>query len=96
MDSGPGHIAAALGVPVVIVGVHPHGASPGHPAAPERFGPWADPSRVLVLRPPGHADPCRDGCAADEPHCILGLTVDDVVAPVTAFADQLLSRHGGE
>ena len=57
MDSGPGHIAAALGVPVVIVGVHPHGASPGHPAAPERFGPWGDPSRVLVLRPPAPPRP---------------------------------------
>ena len=92
MDSGPGHIAAALGVPVVIVGVHPHGASPGHPAAPERFGPWGDPSRVLVLRPPGHHDPCRDGCEADDPHCILGLTVDDAVAAAAVFAKAVSDR----
>jgi heptosyltransferase-2 len=91
MDSGPGHIAAALGVPVVIVGVHPHGASPAHPAAPERFGPWADASRVLVLRPPGHHDPCPDGCEADDPHCILGLTVDDAVAATAVFAEGVLS-----
>jgi heptosyltransferase-2 len=91
MDSGPGHIASALGVPVVIVGVHPHGASPGHPAAPERFGPWGDPSRVLVLRPPGHRDPCSDGCEANEPHCILGITVDDVVGVVALFAERALA-----
>lgn len=93
MDSGPAHIAAALGVPVVVLGVHPHGASPGHPAAPERFGPWGDLSRVLVLRPPAHHDPCRDGCEADEPHCILGLTVDDVVPAIAAFAGTVLSER---
>ncbi len=93
MDSGPGHIAAALGVPVVIVGVHPHGAAPGHPAAPERFGPWVDPARVLVLRPPGYREPCGDGCEADEPHCILGVTVDDAFAATAAFADTVLSDH---
>lgn len=90
MDSGPGHIAAALGVPVVIVSGHPHGASPGHPAAPQRFGPWADPSRVLVLRPPAHRDPCADGCEADAPHCILGLGVDGAAARVERFAAMLL------
>ena len=93
MDSGPGHIAAALGVPVAIVGVHPDGASRGHPAAPERFGPWGDPARVLVLRPPGHSDPCRDGCEADEPHCILGITVDDAFAATAAFAEAVLSDN---
>jgi len=91
MDSGPGHIAASLGVPVVIVGVHPHGASPGHPAAPERFGPWGDPSRALLLRPPAHCHPCADGCEADVPHCILGLTVDAAVAATAAFAATAIS-----
>ena len=90
MDSGPAHIAAALGVPVVILSGHPHGASPTHPGAPERFGPWADPSRVLVLRTPAHRAPCSDGCEADEPHCILGIEVDDVAGPVERFAKAAL------
>jgi heptosyltransferase-2 len=86
MDSGPGHIAAALGVPVVTVGAQPVGASPEHTGAPERFGPWADAARVLVLRPPAHSAPCTDGCDADDPHCILGLAVDEVLPRVLAFA----------
>ena len=90
MDSGPGHIAAALGVPVVIVSAHPHGASPTHPAAPERFGPWAESSRVLILRAPSHRAPCSDGCEADEPHCILGIAVDDVVGAIERFAEAAL------
>ncbi len=76
--------------PVVILSGHPHGASPTHPGAPERFGPWADPSRVLVLRTPAHRAPCSDGCEADEPHCILGIEVDDVAGPVERFAKAAL------
>ena len=93
MDSGPGHIAAALGVPVVILSGHPDGASPTHPGAPERFGPWADPSSVLILRAPGHRDPCTDGCEADEPHCILGIDVEDVVGGAQRFADKVVTRR---
>jgi heptosyltransferase-2 len=90
MDSGPGHIAAALGVPVIIVSAHPYGASPHHPGAPERFGPWADPSRVLILRTPSHRVPCADGCEADEPHCILGIEVDNAGRDVERFATTAL------
>ncbi|HET7717180.1 MAG TPA: glycosyltransferase family 9 protein [Bauldia sp.] len=93
MDSGPGHIAAALGVPVVVVSAHPPGASPKHPGAPERFGPWADPSRVLILRTPAHRPPCSDGCEADTPHCILGIDVEDAVARVGGFAAAVLANR---
>ena len=93
MDSGPGHIAAALGVPVVIVSAHPHGASPTHPGAPERFGPWADPSRVLILRTRSHRAPCSDGCETDEPHCILGIAVEDVAGPAERFAEVALKNR---
>jgi len=86
MDSGPGHIAAAFGVPAAILGAHPDGASPSHASAPERFGPWAGPDRVLLLRPPAHRAPCADGCEADGPHCILEIAVDDAVGRVLGFA----------
>ena len=91
MDSGPGHVASALGAPVVILGAHPEGASPSHPSAPERFGPWADPDSVLLLRPAAHRPLCTDGCVADTPHCILELAVDDVIPAVLAFADRQAS-----
>ena len=73
MDSGPGHIAAALGVPVVIVSV----PSPRRLAgSSSRAGAVRTVDRsvhALVLRPAAHRDPCADGCEADAPHCILEL-----------------------
>lgn len=86
MDSGPGHMAAALGVPVATIGVHPEGASASHPSAPERFAPWVAADRRLVLRPPAHRPPCPDGCEADAPHCILAIEVADVLPRVLDFA----------
>lgn len=92
MDSGPAHLAAALGVPVVVLTPNPVGSSPGHTGAPERFRPWTGPSRLLLLRPARHTEPCHDGCDADRPHCILGLTVDEVLDPVLEFARQVLPQ----
>jgi heptosyltransferase-2 len=93
MDSGPGHMAAALAVPVVTISGHAEGASPGHPAAPERFGPWGDAAQVLVLRPRSHRHPCRDGCDRDEPHCILAVEVADALAAVSDFAERVLAAR---
>ena len=39
-DTGPMHIAAALGVPVVEISCHPIFESKKHHNAPERFGPY--------------------------------------------------------
>lgn len=86
MDSGPGHMAAALGVPVVTIGAHPEGASPSHPSSPERFAPWGTAERHLLLRPPAHRPPCSDGCDADAPHCILEIGVAEVLPRVLDFA----------
>lgn len=93
MDSGPGHIAAACGVPVVILSGHPPGASPAHPGAPERFGPWGKDDRILLVRTPVHRPPCVDGCEADEPHCILGLEREDALRLTESFARQALDRQ---
>ncbi len=75
-DSGPMHLAAAAGVPVVAISCHPRGGDPEHHNAPERFGPWRTPS--VVVRPGNPRSPCADGCERDEPHCILGISVDAV------------------
>ena len=48
-DSGPMHIAAAQGVPVIEISCHSEGDDPSHPNAPERFAPWG--VRSVVLRP---------------------------------------------
>ena len=39
IDTGPMHIAAALGRPLVAISCHPLGADPDHVNAPERFRP---------------------------------------------------------
>jgi ADP-heptose:LPS heptosyltransferase len=56
-DSGPMHLAASVGVPVVAVSGLPVGTDPQHPNAPERFRPWN--VTHVVVRP--EADPNSDG-----------------------------------
>lgn len=77
-DSAPLHLAAAAGVPCVELSCHPADGDPRHNNAPERFRPWGVPH--AVLRPPRGAPPCGDHCAARDAHCILQITVADVVA----------------
>ncbi len=92
MDSGPAHIAAAVDTPVTVLSCHPRGGDPAHENSPRRFAPWADPSRVLVLQPPQAAAPCVGGCAADEAHCILGLSEAQLASRVCAFVQSHLAR----
>jgi ADP-heptose:LPS heptosyltransferase len=72
-DSGPMHLAAAVGVPVVEISSFPGPGQPLHPRSPARFGPWGVPHRIL--QPAGPVPPCTKVCLATEPHCILGVTV---------------------
>jgi lipopolysaccharide heptosyltransferase III len=68
-DTGPTHLAAATGRPVVDI----FGSS-----RPEYWRPWATPSRVVLNEFP--CRPCRgDRCYAfDEPRCILSVTLEQV------------------
>lgn len=72
-DSGPMHLAAAGGVPVVELCSFSLVGSPQDPRSPARFGPWGVPQRIL--HPAGPTPPCTEACLAAEPHCILGVTV---------------------
>lgn len=76
-DTGAMHIAAAVGVPVVEISCHPKTGSPYSWNAPERFGPWGVPCRVL--RPERPLPPCREECDAREPHCITQITAEEVL-----------------
>jgi heptosyltransferase-2 len=75
IDSGPAHLAAAVGTPVAVLSCHPAAGSPDHANSPVRFAPWAstDRSDVLVLQPPSATPPCEHCCTAAEPHCIRGM-----------------------
>ncbi len=83
MDSGPAHIAAAVGTPVAVLSCHPQGGDPLNPHAPERFRPWSD--AALVLQPPRATAPCGDGCRAAAAHCITGIAPDAAADSIAAF-----------
>lgn len=84
VDSGPLHLAAAMGVPTV------HLYGPGDDA---RFGPWGDPIHHVVLhsdiwcRPCGVFSACPRGLA--QPACMEQIAV----ASVIAAARQALGLH---
>jgi heptosyltransferase-2 len=88
-DSGPMHLAAAVGSPVVKIAWHPRGSSPADPDSPARFHPWGVPH--VVVQPERATDGCRDSCESSEPHCILGIQPDQVLE-----AARRLVRAGGK
>ncbi|MBT8763361.1 glycosyltransferase family 9 protein [Desulfohalobiaceae bacterium Ax17] len=87
-DAGPMHIAAAVGVPVVEMSCHPETGSLLSANSPKRFGPWS--GKHMVIQPKAPLPPCVDECVSDRPHCILGITVEQVKQ---AVAEQL-ARQG--
>jgi heptosyltransferase-2 len=83
-DSGPAHIAASVGAPVVVVSPHPRDGDPAHRNSPDRFRPWGD--HVTVVRPQHAIAPCTTACVATASHCIASISAADVRAAL----DELL------
>jgi heptosyltransferase-2 len=75
-NSGPLHIATAMGLPVIEISCHPINGDPRHENDPARFGPFGVKTRVI--RPVRFKAPCKSGCEVPSPHCITGVTVEDV------------------
>jgi len=71
-DTGLAHVAAALGVPsIVLFG----------PGLPERFRPWSD--RTVVLHHRAPCCPCEQvRCVRPERPCVTDITVAEVVSQV--------------
>lgn len=69
-DSGPMHLAAALGVPVVAL---------FGPSDENRTGPWAPPSRAVILRAPDSKPWKRFRPGSKEPGTMHRITVERVV-----------------
>ncbi|CAN2042204.1 Glycosyltransferase family 9 protein [Candidatus Magnetomoraceae bacterium gMMP-15] len=87
-DSGPKHLAAAAGVPIIEINCHPLDGLPFHTESPGRFGPRGVPYRIL--QPKTAISPCSESCIAHEAHCILSVTIDKVKKAVA----ELLSCQG--
>jgi ADP-heptose:LPS heptosyltransferase len=85
LDTGPMHMAAAAGVPVVEISCHSVSGAADHCNSPDRFGPYATPYRIL--RPAQPLPPCEDGCSLEtESHCIRQVQPATVVAAALDLA----------
>jgi ADP-heptose:LPS heptosyltransferase len=74
-DSGPGHVAALLGVPTFTI---------FGPQLPELFAPQHPESRWIEGAPCCYK-PCFDSCRYAQPHCLLDLSVDLVWTKLSAW-----------
>jgi ADP-heptose:LPS heptosyltransferase len=85
-DSGLGHVADALGVPVITL------FGPGDPPKIRPFSP----DNLVVIRDICPYRPCSDYCRFPEAYCLTQLTPDIVTREIRAYlnAKKLLpSRH---
>jgi ADP-heptose:LPS heptosyltransferase len=85
-DSGPMHLAAAAGIPVLEVSCHPRGGDDLHANSPRRFGPWGVPHRILQPEMP--AAGCDIECRASVPHCILEVPVASVIRAMASLLEE--------
>jgi ADP-heptose:LPS heptosyltransferase len=74
-DSGPGHISAALGVPVIVF---------FGPQRPELFRPFGE-DHLVVIRDICEFRPCSDYCHFPEPYCLTKLTPDITYPEIESY-----------
>lgn len=86
-DTGTKHLAAAAGLPVFEICGHPLDGEPYWPESPLRFGAWGVPQRVV--QPEQAAAPCEKHCAAGEPHCILGVSIEKATAGLRSLLEEI-------
>jgi heptosyltransferase-2 len=86
-DAGPMHLAAAAGIPIVEISCHSRRGDDLHSNSPTRFGPWGVPHKIV--RPQEPADRCAAGCRGGEPHCILNVPVDSVIAAIGSLRQEM-------
>jgi ADP-heptose:LPS heptosyltransferase/glycosyltransferase involved in cell wall biosynthesis len=80
-DSGPLHVAAASGVPVIgLFG----------PGEYQRFKPWGTGHEAIYLGL--SCSPCSENCLFNEPRCIKGITLSEVKKAVSEKLTSLLAR----
>jgi heptosyltransferase-2 len=86
-DSGPMHMAAAVGLPVVEISCHPADGDTEGAHSPVRFGPFT--SRATIVQPDRAKEPCTRSCSARDAHCITQVSP----AQVAERAIRLLHKH---
>jgi len=85
-DSGPGHVAGALGIPTVALFITGPRVDPDNAYALERnrpMGPF-----VACCRPPHSIPPCEGWCSAPDAHCITLIEPEDVIRAATGVLER--------
>ncbi len=82
-DSGPAHLAAAVGCWPLTVSPHPLNGALDYASSPVQWAPYSDDGQVI--QPERAIPPCREGCDAVEPHCILQISPDRVAQACVAM-----------
>ncbi len=77
-DSGCAHLAAAMECKVIVISRHPRDGDPNHFNSPLRFAPHCAHRRVL--QPAAALDGCQRACRSGQPHCIVSVSGEEVVA----------------
>jgi heptosyltransferase-2 len=81
-DSGPMHIAAALGTPVLAI---------FGPQRREWYGPFGAGHRTVAIDPMP-CRPCFDSCIFAEPVCLTTLSADEVIAELDSHFENAVER----
>ncbi|MDW5267881.1 MULTISPECIES: glycosyltransferase family 9 protein [Acidobacteriaceae] len=90
-DSGPGHVAGALGVPTVILFISEEGYDPDGPWNPRRIHPIGP--HVAFCRPSKCVPPCLLCCEAAEAHCIKTIQPFEVLQAATLQMERAEAIH---
>ena len=90
-DSGPAHIAGALGIPTLTLFVANKDGNPDHPSSPTRIHPIGP--LVELCMPSELMGPCTDCCNAPDAHCIKNITVDQVLETLHALLERANTIH---
>lgn len=86
-DSGPMHVAAAVGTPVVAL---------FGPGVPEKTAPFVDPAQYIAVTKRYHCAPCRQKffkecqpSRSGKPYCLEDISVNEVFEAVS----KMMSSH---
>lgn len=91
-DSGPGHLAAGLGVPTVSINPFPLHGDPGHQDSATRN--WPNGPRVCVVQPLALLAPCSLACHMMYSHCVNQVAEQDVLRAAVKFLRESRSESG--
>jgi len=76
-DTGPMHLSAAVGTPVIEISAQPFNVDIKHPQSPLRFYPWG--VKYKLLQPKFTTPPCpQNMCVSKYSHCINNVSIDEV------------------